>query len=100
MSKAMIHLPQARKHKTPGRRASQAAPVDAPAPRTTPAGAMPDGPTFMEPEQRRAMIAEAAYFRSERRGFEPGHELEDWVAAESDVEHLSPLPGAPMVSGS
>ena len=99
MSKAMIHLQQAQTLKTPGRRASKAAPVDARVPPTAPAGAMPDGPIFMETEQRRAMIAEAAYFRSERRGFEPGHELEDWVAAESDVEHLSPLPGAPMVSG-
>jgi len=41
---------------------------------------------FMEPEQRRAMIAEAAYYRSVRRSFEPGHELEDWLLAESDVD--------------
>ena len=32
-----------------------------------------------------AMIAAAAYFRAERRGFEPGHELEDWLAAEAEV---------------
>jgi DUF2934 family protein len=32
------------------------------------------------------MIAEAAYFRAEKRGFEAGHELEDWLAAEQDVE--------------
>jgi hypothetical protein len=38
--------------------------------------------------QRRAMIAEAAYFRSERHGFTPGHELEDWVAAEQEVDAL------------
>ncbi|WP_295447045.1 DUF2934 domain-containing protein [uncultured Thiodictyon sp.] len=30
-------------------------------------------------------ITEAAYYRAEARGFEPGHELEDWVAAEQDV---------------
>ena len=34
---------------------------------------------------RREMTATAAYFRAERRGFEPGHELEDWYAAENDV---------------
>lgn len=34
--------------------------------------------------QRHAMIAEAAYFRAQRRGFEPGHELEDWLQAEAD----------------
>lgn len=34
---------------------------------------------------RREMIATAAYFRAERRGFEPGHELEDWYTAENDI---------------
>ncbi len=36
-------------------------------------------------EQRHAMIAEAAYYLSERRGFESGHELEDWLLAESEI---------------
>ena len=27
-------------------------------------------------------LAELAYFKAEERGFEPGHELEDWLAAE------------------
>ena len=36
-----------------------------------------------------AMIANAAYFRAEKRGFEAGHELEDWLAAEAEIEqHL------------
>lgn len=30
------------------------------------------------------VIAVAAYFRAERRGFEPGHELDDWIQAESE----------------
>ena len=34
--------------------------------------------------QRRAMIAEAAYYFAERRGFAPGHELEDWLRAEAE----------------
>jgi Protein of unknown function (DUF2934) len=33
-------------------------------------------------EYRHAMIAEAAYLIAERRNFEPGHEVEDWLAAE------------------
>ncbi len=37
-------------------------------------------------EERRAMIARAAYFRAESRGFAPGHELEDWAAAEAEVD--------------
>jgi hypothetical protein len=44
---------------------------------------------FVGPEQRAALIAEAAYYRAERRGFEPGHETEDWLAAEAEVDaHL------------
>lgn len=37
-------------------------------------------------EERGRMIAQAAYFRAERRNFAPGHELEDWVAAEAEVD--------------
>lgn len=37
--------------------------------------------------ERRDMIATAAYFRAERRGFELGHELDDWLAAEIEVAH-------------
>jgi len=35
--------------------------------------------------ERHRLIAEAAYRLAERRGFEPGHELEDWLAAEKQV---------------
>jgi hypothetical protein len=38
------------------------------------------------PEDRQALIAQAAFLIAERRGFEPGHELEDWLAAESEVD--------------
>ena len=37
---------------------------------------------------RRQMIAEAAYLRAERRGFAPGGEIEDWLAAEEEVDAL------------
>lgn len=36
-------------------------------------------------DRRQSMIAEAAYYVSEHRGFEPGHELDDWLAAESQI---------------
>jgi Protein of unknown function (DUF2934) len=35
--------------------------------------------------QVQVWIAEAAYYRAERRGFEPGRETEDWLAAEAEV---------------
>ncbi|HEY7994820.1 MAG TPA: DUF2934 domain-containing protein [Candidatus Eremiobacteraceae bacterium] len=31
------------------------------------------------------MIGEAAYYIAEQRGFEPGHELDDWLAAEAQI---------------
>ena len=45
-------------------------------------GSRPAVPTAAEREQRVRM---AAYFRAQRRGFEPGHEWEDWLAAEAEV---------------
>jgi hypothetical protein len=32
-------------------------------------------------------IRSLAYLLSERRGFEPGHEAEDWLAAETELRH-------------
>lgn len=33
-------------------------------------------------------VALAAYFIAEKRGFEPGHELDDWFAAEAEIARL------------
>jgi hypothetical protein len=35
---------------------------------------------------RQIQIAELAYFRALNRGFEPGHEMEDWFEAEAEFE--------------
>ena len=44
---------------------------------------------------RGQLIAEIAYFKAQRRGFEPGHEEEDWLAAEAEVDQqLAELPKA------
>lgn len=37
-------------------------------------------------ESREARIAERAYWRAERRNFEPGHEIEDWLHAEREID--------------
>lgn len=43
--------------------------------------------TFSSPPSDIAdQIAISAYFRAEARGFEPGHELEDWLAAEAEAK--------------
>lgn len=57
--------------------------------------------TFSLPEtkipatQRPAWIAEAAYYRAERRGFQGGCPVEDWLAAEREIDLLSPTASAP-----
>ena len=51
---------------------------------------------------RETMIREAAYFRAEHRSFIPGRELEDWFAAEREIDAVlarrlsgAGAPGAP-----
>jgi hypothetical protein len=40
-------------------------------------------------EERHRQIAELAYYKAQQRGFAPGHELEDWLAAEAEVDKAS-----------
>ncbi len=35
--------------------------------------------------QLRQMVAVCAYYRALSRGFQPGHEDEDWLAAENEI---------------
>jgi hypothetical protein len=35
------------------------------------------------------MIAEAAYFRAERRGFQRGDPLDDWLQAEAEIDRMA-----------
>lgn len=37
-------------------------------------------------EQREAMLREAAYYHYMKRGHTPGHDLDDWLAAEAEIE--------------
>ena len=45
--------------------------------------------------EREELVRTAAYFRAERRGFAPGYEWEDWLAAEAEVSSLPGTPPAP-----
>lgn len=40
------------------------------------------------PEQRQEMIAVAAYYRGEKRGFSNEGAIEDWVQAEMEVDRI------------
>jgi hypothetical protein len=57
-------------------------------PRPRKSSATIEPPSQVSAEARHALIAQAAYLRAERRGFVPGHETEDWLAAEAEVDAL------------
>lgn len=51
--------------------------------------------------ERQAWIAEAAYYRAKRRGFQGGCSLEDWLEAEREIgppsAQLAPSPRVALV---
>ena len=55
---------------------------------TPPQSATGDGVTHINEDERRHMVAEAAYYRALSRGFAAGGEVEDWLAAEREIEQL------------
>jgi hypothetical protein len=59
-------------------------------------GAAAPHPAAFAGEDRYRMIAEAAYYRAEQRGFTPGSELDDWLAAEIEVDALLADSGGPQ----
>jgi hypothetical protein len=40
------------------------------------------------PKERWKMVAVAAYHKAEKRGFAPGHDLQDWIDAEKEIAAL------------
>lgn len=47
------------------------------------------GKAAVNPQIRHEMIACAAYYRAEKRGFSGGSELEDWLQAEAEIERTA-----------
>jgi len=45
-------------------------------------------PPSISPEQRRNYVEIAAYYIAERRGFAPGDTVQDWTAAEAEIDRL------------
>ncbi len=61
------------------------------APKSTSGGSKPDSvlkssATPVSAEVRRLMIAEAAYYIAEQRGFAAGNHVEDWLLAEKQID--------------
>ena len=81
--------------KTAGVRTPGSRPMEA----RKPARAAPDTPQVRSPERETSgstqarlspeevykLIQESAYFKAKARGFEPGHEVQDWIEAEQEV---------------
>jgi hypothetical protein len=74
--------------KAAARRGPALKPSAEPGPATGAAASGAAGRITVSEDARRAMIAQAAYLRAERRGFAPGNEVEDWLAAEAEVDAL------------
>jgi hypothetical protein len=49
-----------------------------------------EGVCGVDPELRHEMIATAAYYIAEQRGFAPGHELQDWYRAQAAIDRELP----------
>lgn len=64
--------------------------------RSTPRKPRPVPAALIDQDLRRGMIAQAAYYRAERRGFAPGLEAEDWLAAEQEVDTALMLGALPV----
>jgi hypothetical protein len=47
-----------------------------------------DTPLEVSPEERREMVAVAAYYLAERRGFPGAGALDDWIAAEHQIDQM------------
>jgi Protein of unknown function (DUF2934) len=67
--------------RAPRQPARRSLPAD---PKGTPQSA-PDRAIGLTPDERHTLVARAAYFRAEARGFAPGRELDDWYDAELEV---------------
>jgi len=54
------------------------------------AKATPEAPARrpVSAEERARMVAEAAYFRAQRRGFRNGDPVRDWAEAEAEIDAM------------
>ena len=48
----------------------------------------------LDPDLRHRMISEAAYHLHAERGYTDGYDLDDWLQAEAQVDHIAIRPGS------
>jgi hypothetical protein len=61
-------------------------PTDRPRPQQETLQSEASRPLFDDPLERERRIRLAAYLRFLQRNCEPGHELDDWLAAEAEID--------------
>lgn len=59
----------------------------------------PDGEWNMDADERQHMIEVAAYYRAEKRGFDGGDPMQDWLAAEAEIDNRERDPAASPKQG-
>jgi len=68
------------------------APAPEPVKGARPAAALPSASprvaATLPTAERNRMIAEAAYYRAQRRGFAPGNPHQDWLDAEAEIDAM------------
>ncbi|MEW6512704.1 MAG: DUF2934 domain-containing protein [Pseudomonadota bacterium] len=47
--------------------------------------AIPENVSLPDAPEQSDLIATNAYYKAEERGFVPGHELDDWLTAETEI---------------
>ena len=52
----------------------------------------------LDPDLRHRMISEAAYYLYAQRGYDDGYDLDDWLQAETQVDHIIMNPDRGTVS--
>jgi hypothetical protein len=75
----------AKKKAAPRKKVVTKAPAARARSRTSPASVSPVGVSM---EERWRMIATAAYYKAEKRGFAPGNEFQDWIDSEAEITAL------------
>jgi hypothetical protein len=88
--------------RTPPKRRTAAhhAPASKPARKGKPKAVSVHRRALITPGQRQNIVAEAAYCYAEHRGFVPGYELDDWLAAEDQIDATLTLGDTPTPCGS
>ncbi len=83
----MFQTKESSTKKTSVKKGAATAPATSGAGKSTPPGET-TASSAVSPEERNRMVAEAAYYIAEHRGFAESSPLEDWCAAEAQIDAM------------